>query len=274
MRKKDKSKLIIHLILIFGAIWMVGPFIWMIITSLKSLGESTTIPPTLIPENFKWSNYVEIFEIFPFAKFYMNTFIVTAGITIGQIIMCSMAAYAFARIEFPGRNVLFIIFLSVLMVPGQIFLIPQYLIMAELGWLNSLKALIAPGLFSAFGTFLLRQFFLTFPKEIEEAAKLDGCNHFQIYWRIMLPMAKPGLIALSIFTIRYAWNDFLWPLITVNSLDKMPIAAGLASLQGQHTTNYPVLMAGALLAVWPLIIVFILMQRQFVEGIALSGRTG
>lgn len=274
MKKINISKLFIHVILILGAVAMVGPFLWMIITSLKTLSESTEVPPTLFPSVINWENYVDIFKIFPFFKFYLNTLLVTVGITGGQIIMCSMAAYAFARIKFPGNKMLFIVFLSVLMVPGQAFLIPQYLIVSGLGWLNTIKALILPGVFSAFGTFLLRQFFLTFPDEIEEAAKLDGCNHFQIYWRIMLPLAKPGLIALSIFTIRYAWNDFLWPLITINSLDKMPISAGLATMQGEHTTNYPVLMAGTLLATWPLIVVFVLLQRHFVEGIALSGRKG
>lgn len=264
----------IHLILILGAVIMVGPFIWMVITSLKTLGESTHVPPVIFPKEWKWSNYTDVMTTMPFVKFYWNTIITTIAKTIGQLLFCSMAAYAFARIQFPGRNLLFILFLSVLMVPGQAFLIPQYLIMSKLGWLNTLQALVLPGMFSAFGTFLLRQFFMTLPKELEEAAKIDGCNHFQIYWRIMLPLAKPGLIALAIFTILWSWNDLLWPLIVNSSPDMMPLSAGLASLQGQHGTNYPVLMAGALLASWPMIIIFVLLQRHFVEGIALGGTKG
>jgi len=169
---------------------------------------------------------------------------------------------------------LFILLLSILMVPNQAYIIPQYLIMVKLEWLNSLKALIVPGITSAFGTFLLRQFFLTIPSELEDAAKLDGCNHFQIYWRIMLPLAKPGLIAHAIFTILWSWNDLMWPLIVNNSPSKMPLSAGLASLQGQYLTNFPVLMAGSLLATWPMILMFIVLQKQFVEGIALTGTKG
>ncbi len=160
------------------------------------------------------------------------------------------------------------------MVPTQLFLIPQYLIMQQLGWLNSLQALIVPGLFSAFGTFLLRQFFNSLPRELDEAATLDGANHLRIYSQILLPLARPGLVALGILDIIWSWNDLLWPLIVNTSVDKMTLSAGLASLQGQHATNYPLLMAGALLATWPLVLVFFFLQRYFIEGIAFSGSTG
>ncbi|MFD2211318.1 carbohydrate ABC transporter permease [Virgibacillus halophilus] len=267
-------KLLIHIILILGAVVMVGPFLWMILTSLKSLAEAVHVPPVIFPSKFQWANYIDIFHSLPFGQFYWNTFITTLIKTVGQLFFCSLAAYAFARIKFPGRNFFFILFLSVLMVPPQAFLIPQYQIISNLGLLNTLTALVLPGLFSAFGTFLLRQFFMTMPDELEEAAKLDGCNHFQIYWKIMLPLAKPGLIALAIFTIIWSWNDLLWPLIVNSSPEKMPLSAGLASLQGQYSTNYPILMAGTFLASWPLIIIFIVFQRSFVEGIALSGSKG
>ncbi|CDQ38439.1 MULTISPECIES: carbohydrate ABC transporter permease [Virgibacillus] len=270
----NTRKVVIHALLIIGSIVMVGPFLWMVLTSLKTVGEAAQIPPKIFPEVFQWSNYKEVFSSFPFAEFYWNTFFTTVIKTIGQLFLCSLAAYAFARIKFPGRNFFFILYLSVLMIPPQAFLIPQYQIIANLELLNTLTALILPGLFSAFGTFLLRQFFMTMPDELEEAAKIDGCNHFQIYWRIMLPLAKPGLIALAIFTIIWSWNDFLWPLIVNSSPDKMPLSAGLASLQGQYSTNYPVLMAGTFLASWPLIIIFMFFQKAFVEGIALSGRKG
>jgi multiple sugar transport system permease protein len=267
-------KLLIHVLLVLGGIVMVGPFGWMILTSLKSLAEASHVPPIIFPSEIKWSNYKEIFESLPFAEFYWNTFITTVAKTVGQLFLCSLAAYAFARIKFPGRNFFFILFLSVLMVPPQAFLIPQYQIIADLGLLNTLTALVLPGLFSAFGTFLLRQFFMSMPDELEEAAKIDGCNHFQIFWKIMLPLAKPGLIALAIFTIIWSWNDLLWPLIVNSSPEKMPLSAGLASLQGQYSTNYPILMAGTFLASWPLIVIFIFFQKSFVEGIALSGKKG
>ncbi len=185
-----------------------------------------------------------------------------------------MAGYAFARIDFPGRDIIFIIILSVLMVPGQIFLIPQFMIIKKLGLLNSIPALILPGLFSAFGTFLMRQFFMTLPKELEESAILDGCNQFQIFWKIMLPLVKPGLVALAISTCLYCWNSLMWPLIVNTSVDKMTLSAGLASLQGQHSTNYPVMMAGTVLAIWPMILAFIIFQKQFIEGIASTGTKG
>lgn len=269
-----RRKILIHALLIIGAIAMVTPFLWMVLTSFKTLGEASQVPPKIFPSVLQWGNYTEVFTSFPFAEFYWNTFITTVIKTIGQLFLCSLAAYAFARIKFPGRNFFFILYLSVLMIPPQAFLIPQYQIISNLGLLNSLTALVLPGLFSAFGTFLLRQFFMTMPDELEEAAKIDGCNHFQIYWKIMLPLAKPGLVALAIFTIIWSWNDLLWPLIVNSSPDKMPLSAGLASLQGQYSTNYPILMAGTFLASWPLIVIFMFFQKSFVEGIALSGKKG
>ncbi|MFB7138410.1 carbohydrate ABC transporter permease [Gottfriedia sp. NPDC056225] len=250
---------------------MVFPFIWMILTSLKTYAESIHVPPVFIPKNFQWVNYKDVFDLLPFFKFMFNTLIITVIRTGGQLLLCSLAAYAFARIEFPGRNFLFLIALSVLMVPGQVFLLPQYMIMVKLGWLNTLQAVVVPGLFSAFGTFLLRQFFMGLPKELEEAARLDGCNHFQIYWRIMLPLAKPGLVALGIFTTLWSWNELMWPMIVNSSPDTMTLSVGLSSLQGQYLTNYPVLMAGSFLAILPMLILFMILQKQFIEGIAITG---
>jgi multiple sugar transport system permease protein len=253
---------------------MVAPFLWMILTSLKTLGEAMQIPPTILPELTKWSNYKEVFTSLPFGSFYLNTVIMTGGIVIGQIIFCSMAGYAFARINFPGRDIIFVLFLSVLMVPTQAFLIPQYLMLENVGLLNTLLALILPGLFSAFGTFLMRQIFITLPKELEESARIDGCNHFQIFWWVMLPLAKPGLIALAIVTVLSSWKSLMWPLIVNTSIDKMPLSAGLAYLEGQHITDYPLLMAGALIALWPIIVIFVLLQRHFIEGISFTGSKG
>ena len=185
-----------------------------------------------------------------------------------------MAGYAFARIDFPFKNVIFIILLSVLMVPGQIFLIPQYLIVQKMGLLDSIPALFIPNLFSAFGTFLLRQFFMSLPKELEEAALLDGCNRFQIFGKIMLPLVKPGLVSLAIFTAKFAWNDFMWPLIVNTSTKKMTLGPALSTLQGQYITQYPMQMAGAVMAVIPIIVLFFIFQKQFIEGVAQSGIKG
>jgi multiple sugar transport system permease protein len=263
--------ILIHLILIVGALAMVFPFIWMLLTSLKTYAESIHVPPVIVPKHFQWVNYKDVFDLLPFFKFMFNTLIITVIRTIGQLLLCSLAAYAFARIEFPGRNFLFLIALSVLMVPGQVFLLPQYMIMVKLGWLNTLQAVVVPGLFSAFGTFLLRQFFMGLPKELEEAARLDGCNHFQIYWKIMLPLAKPGLVALGIFTTLWSWNELMWPMIVNSSPESMTLSVGLSSLQGQYLTNYPVLMAGSFLAILPMLILFMILQKQFIEGIAVTG---
>ena len=270
MRKKNTG---VHTILIASALAMVAPFVWQIITSLKSLSNATKVPPSLLPEG-RWDNYSKVFDVLPFGHQFLNTVLMAGLRTIGQVLFCSMAAYAFARLRFPGRNVLFGILLSVLMVPPQLFIIPQYQIMSSLGWLNSLQALVVPGLFSAFGVFLLRQFFLGLPRELEEAAAIDGAGPVRIYWSIVLPLARPGLVALALLVLLWSWNDLFWPLVVNTDPGKMTLSAGLASLQGQFQTDYPVLMAGSLLASLPIIAIFTLLQRQFIQGIATSGIKG
>lgn len=261
-----------HVVLTAGAIVMVIPFVWMLLTTVKTLGESVRVPPVVVPAlPLQWHNYVTAFKVSPFLNFYANTILMTVGRTLGQLVFCSLAAYALARIRFRGRTVLFLGILALLMVPHQLPLVPQYLLMQRFGWLNTPFALIIPGMFSVFGTFLLRQFFMTIPQELEESATLDGANHIQIFWHVLLPLVKPGLIALAIFTVLWSWNDLLWPLIVINSPQRTTLSAGLASLEGQYFTNYPVLMAGATLAVWPMILLFFVLQRHFVEGIALTG---
>ncbi|WP_328324897.1 carbohydrate ABC transporter permease [Kribbella sp. NBC_00382] len=268
-----RKNLPVHTILIASALAMVAPFIWQIITSLKSLSSATSVPPSLLPEG-RWDNYSKVFQVLPFGHQFLNTVLMAGLRTIGQVLFCSMAAYAFARLRFPGRNVLFGILLSVLMVPPQLFIIPQYQIMSSLGWLNSLQALVVPGLFSAFGVFLMRQFFLGLPKELEEAAAIDGAGPVRIYWSIVLPLARPGLVALALLVLLWSWNDLFWPLVVNTDPDKMTLSAGLASLQGQFQTDYPVLMAGSLLASLPIIAIFTLLQRQFIQGIATTGTKG
>lgn len=272
--RSNTKKLFVHLALLLGVGVTVFPFLWMVLTSFKTVGEAMQIPPTFFPKQFLVDAYGQIITALPFARVYLNTIISTVVTTIVQVMFCSMAAYAFARIEFPFKNVIFVLILSVLMVPGQIFLIPQYQIIQKLGLLDTIPALFLPNLFSAFGTFLLRQFFMSLPKELEEAALLDGCSRYQIFWKIMLPLTKPGIVSLVIFTAKFAWNDFMWPLIVNTSPKMMTLGPALSTLQGQYTTKYPMQMAGAVMAVIPIIVLFFIFQKQFIEGVAQSGIKG
>ncbi|GAB3976862.1 carbohydrate ABC transporter permease [Actinoallomurus acanthiterrae] len=260
----------VHVVLAVGAAAMVMPFFWEVLTSLKTFTESTRTPPAWIP-SFDWSNFTQVFHSTPFGRQFLNTVVMTIARTLGQLVFCSLAAYAFARLRFPGRNVIFIALLSVLMVPDQLFLIPQYQIIKGLGLLNSVPALFMPGLFSAFGTFMLRQFFLGLPDEIEEAARLDGANPLRIFWSVMLPLARPGLVAFGVLTVLWSWKDLMWPLVVNTDPGKMTLSAGLSALQGEHFTDYPLLMAGSLMATLPIIMIFVVLQRQLIEGIAFTG---
>lgn len=266
-----KKTWLIHIILLIIGFTTMAPFLWMILTSFKTYEESIKIPPAFLPSHWQLDNYILVFHKFPFLSFYINTFLMV-GITIaGQLILCSMAAYAFARLEFPGRDVIFVLLLALLMVPGQIFLVPHYDIMVALHLTDSVTALWLPKLFSAFGTFMLRQFFMSLPKSLDEAAKIDGCNHFQIYYKILLPLIGQGMTSLAILTAMATFKDLMWPLIVNNSIQKMTLSAGLAMLIGEHTTYYPQVMAGSVLAVWPMILMFFLFQKQFIEGISSTG---
>lgn len=274
-KKETRSKHIwIYIALSLGIIVTIGPFIWMFLTSIKTYEEAIKIPPSIFPDVTQWINYKIVIDKFPFVQLYFNTFVVVAGVVIGQLFVSSLAAFAFARLEFPFKKVLFVIVLSLLMIPGQIFLIPHYNIMIALKSTNTLRALIIPGLFNVFGVFLLRQFFMSIPKELDEAAKIDGCNYFQIYYKIIMPLAKPGLIALAIVTSLNTWKSLMWPIIVNRSMEKMTLSAGLAFLIGEHTTYYEQVMAGAVISVVPMIIIFIIFQKQIVEGIASTGIKG
>lgn len=272
--KSKKNHILIHIVLISGIAITVFPFLWMILTSFKTVGETMQIPPTFFPAEFRWDAYKDVIDTLAFGTVYKNTIITTIVITVVQVIFCTMAGYAFGRLEFPGKNAIFTGLLAILMVPGQIFLVPQYLIIQNLGLLNTLTAMILPNLFSAFGTFLMRQFFMSLPKELEEAALLDGCNRFQIFGRIMLPLVKPGVVSLVIFTAKFAWNNFMWPLIVNTDPEMMTLAPALSMLKGQYATNYPSQMAGAVMAVIPMIVLFFIFQKQFIEGVAQSGIKG
>lgn len=270
-RQKRHATLMVHIVLILGSIMMLFPFVWMVLTALKTQPESLQSPPTFFPKVPQWDNFLKIFTVVPFGSFFFNTVVATLVITVGQVMICALAAYPFARLNFPFKNTLFVIVLSILMVPGQVFIIPQYLIMQRLELLNSIPALFLPGLFSAFGTFLLRQFFATIPKSIEEAAIIDGLSRPMIFFKIILPLSRSALVSLAIFALLFGWNQLLWPLIVNTTPDKMTLSAGLASLNGQYASNFPMIMAGSFLASIPLIIMFLIFQKQFIEGIALSG---
>ena len=266
-----KRKWPVYLLLVLCAVVTVGPFLWMILTSFKSYEESIQIPPTIFPKVFTMGSYQEVVDKFPFFNFYVNTFLVLL-FTIGiELLICSMAAYAFARLHFPGRDVIFIVLLALLMVPGQIFLVPNYDIMVKLHLADTVTALWLPKIFSAFGTFMLREFFKGLPRSLDEAAMLDGCGFFQIYYRILLPLLKPALSSLAILTAISTFKDLMWPLIVNTKLDMLTLSSGLSTLRGQFSVNYPNLMAGSVLAMVPMIVIYLIFQKQFIEGIALTG---
>lgn len=272
MKQKQRiSHICIYIILLLGAVIMVFPFIWSVLTSFKNLSESLQFPPKFFPQSWLPVNYQDVWEQLPFVNFFINTFLMILLRIVFAVIFSAMAAYAFARMQFPLKNLLFILVLMPMMVPAQIFVLPQYLFASKIHLSNTIMALVMPGMASTFGIFLLRQFFLGVPDELEEAAILDGCNPGQIFVKIMLPLVKPGIVSLAIFTALFAYKDLLWPLIVNTSIEKMPLSSGLAMLQGQYTTNYPQLMAGAVIAIIPMAVLFLVFQKQFVEGIATTG---
>ena len=263
-----------YLFLGLGALTMVIPFIWMISTSLKVIGEVFAYPPQWIPATPKWSNYVELFEVMPFQRYFVNTLYISLADTALELTTCSLAAYAFARLEFPGRDKLFLMYLATMMIPGQVTLIPRFIIMRYLDWIDTYRALIIPAAFSAFGTFLVRQYFLTLPFELDDAARIDGCSSFGIYWRVILPLATPILATLAIIAFMSRWNDLLWPLVIINSAEKRTLTVGLAAFVGEYSTNWPALMAGTTLSILPILTVYVLGQNYFVRSIALTGMGG
>lgn len=258
-----------------GSIIMVIPFVWMISSSLKTNVELFYFPPRWLPKHWLWQNYVEVFRSFPFAQFIVNSMKISTLSTLGQLLTCAMAAYCFARFRFPGRDVLFTILLSTMMVPGQVTMIPVFMVMRALGWVDTHYPLIVPSYCGgAFGTFLLRQFFLTIPNELEDAARMDGASRASIFWQIFLPLGKPALATLGLIAFMNNWNNLLGPVIYLQSRDKMTLSVGLALFKGQYTTKYNLLMAGALISVLPILIMFILAQKYFVQGITMTGIKG
>lgn len=250
---------------------MIFPFAWMILTSFKSIGESVQIPPTILPRAWLTENYTEVLRTLPFGKLYINTLLLMLFRIICAVVFSSAAGFAFAKLRFPFKKALFFIVLTQLMLPGQVFIIPQYVMLANMKQLNTIFALVFPGLVSAFGTFFLRQFYMSLPNDLSEAALIDGCNTGQIFLRIMFPLTKTAVMALAVFTALFAYSDMMWPLIVNMNIDKMTLSAGISSLQGQHSTKQPVMMAGSTLAMIPMLVLYLGFQKQFIEGIALTG---
>ncbi|MFU0828205.1 MAG: Carbohydrate ABC transporter permease [Lachnoclostridium sp.] len=271
-KRKIISTAIIHVILIIGAITMLVPFIWMILTSFKTISEATQVNPFIIfPKVWRLDAFHSVLRKMNFPRLYFNTLVLIAGRVICAVLTATMAGYAFARLSFKGRDLAFSLVLFQMMVPAQIFIIPQYLMVSKLGMLNTNFALVFPGLVTAFGTFLLRQAYMGLPKDLEEAATLDGCNIGQTFLFVMAPLTKSSMVALGIFTALFAYKDLMWPLVVNTEQNTMPLSAALAKLQGQFASNYPELMAASLLACIPMIVIYIIFQKQFVEGIATSG---
>ena len=269
-----RGKILIHFVLILGSVIMIFPFVWMMLTSVKGLGESMLIPPTFLPRVWRFDNYTEVLRTLPFGNLYLNTLLLMFWRILCASVFSSMAGFAFAKLQFPGKKLFFFIVLTQLMLPSQIFIIPQYLLLSKMGQLNTIFALVFPGLVSAFGTFFLRQFYMSLPNQLMEASVLDGCSVGQTFLLIMMPLTRTAMMALAVFTALFAYSDMMWPLIVNMNIDKMTLSAGISSLQGQHSTEYPIMMAGSALAMIPMLVLYLLFQKQFIEGIALTGTKG
>lgn len=270
-RKKLIGKIVSYVVLSLGAVIMVLPFIWMLSTALKPQAEVFRLPPSLIGSRIEFGNFGRVSNRFPFWLFFLNSLKISAIVVIAQLITSSMAGFGFARLKFRGRELLFFFYLATMMIPAQVTIIPNFLLMGNLGMVNTHQALYLPALVSAFGTFLMRQFFITVPPALEEAAKIDGCTPFGVYWRVFLPLSTPMTATLAIFVLMGIWNDYYNPLIYITTVEKMTLPLGLALMQGMYSTDWTVLMAGTTLSLIPIITAFLLAQDLFVKGVMLSG---
>ncbi|KRG12448.1 carbohydrate ABC transporter permease [Lederbergia galactosidilytica] len=275
-RKQLKiTTLLFHLVVIIGSLIMVFPFLWSISSSLKDISQIFIVPPEFIPKPFVWSNYPDSLQAMPFGKAYWNSFYITVLIVTIQLFTASMAAYAFAKIKFKGSNFLFIFFLATMMIPKQVTMIPTYMIMEKIGWLDTHLSLIVPGaLFNAFAVFLLRQFIMGIPKELEEAAIMDGANPPKVYWSVILPLIRPALAAVGIFIFMGSWNNFLEPLIYLSTPEYFTVPLLLDYFKGYYVTDWALMMAGSTISIIPVLIIYIIAQRHIIEGVALTGIKG
>jgi multiple sugar transport system permease protein len=268
------GSVLVHAVLIAGSFVMLVPFVWMVSTSLKLEGEVFSFPPQWIPNPIRWQNYAETWNSAPFSWYLFNTIFVSTSVTCLELITSGLAAYAFSRLRFPARDRIFLLYLGTLMIPGQVTIIPNFVLMKYLGLTDTYFDLIIPPEFTAFGTFLLRQFFLTIPFELEEAAKIDGASYPRIWARIILPLSGPALSTLAVFSFMAQWNNFLWPLIVTSSNTMRTFTVGLRFFVDEYNTKYHYLMAGSVMSIIPIILVFIFFQRYFVRSIKLTGMGG
>lgn len=274
MRMKVKEKVLnwsLFCLMVIVAVLMLVPFFWMFSTSLKSLGEVFEYPPKWIPRQPHWENYARVWSVVPFGRYLLNSVIVSGSITLLHLLVASLSAFAFARLNFPGRDKLFLLYLATLMVPGQVTMIPNFILIKLLRLTDTYTGLILPNVFTAFGVFLLRQFFMTIPKDYEDAARIDGASRFYIYSRIILPLSVPALSTLAVFTFVFQWNNLLWPLVVVSKDSMKTVTIGLASFQGMYGTTWNLLMAAAVIGVLPSIVAFLIGQRFLIKGITLTG---
>ncbi len=264
-------RLVLLAVLVAAALLVVFPLAWMVFTSLKPESEVVQYPPTLLPDRWTIENYRDVWSRIPFGRFFINSVIFAGGVTVISLFLDSLTAYALARLRFPGRDLVFILILIALMLPFQVTFIPLYVTVNSLGLLDTYAGLIVPRATNAFGIFMLRQFFITLPRDLDEAARMDGASEFYIYRRIVLPLSGSALATLAVFHFMYNWNDFLWPLLVTSSTEMRTLPAGLALFVGQHVVEYALVMAGAVLAIAPLFVAFLFAQKYFVQGIALTG---
>ena len=271
--KQKRNKILMHLVLIIVSIIMLVPFAWMILTALKTNQESISVNPFYIfPHNgWHWENFGTVWKSYNFVVLYKNTLLMIFFRVVCAVLSATMAGYAFGRLNFPGKKVLFSLVLIQMMVPAQIFIIPQYLMVSKMGMLNTQFGLVFPGIVTAFGTYLLKTGYEGLPKDLEEAANIDGCNVGQRFLRIMMPLTQSSMVSLGIFTAVFAFKDLMWPMIVCTNANTTTLSAGLAKMQGQYGSEYPTMMAAATLAVLPMVIIYVIFQKQFVEGIATSG---
>ena len=270
------TRVVATLVATIGAVVVMVPVVWMLSTSLKPLGQTLAFPPTWIPKPFQWGNYVEALTFLPFHLFAKNSLIYTVSTMVGEALASSLVAFAFARLRARGRNLLFLLVLSTMMVPAQVTMIPQYVMFSKIEWTDSLRPLIVPAFFgSPYLIFLLRQFFATISRDMDDAARIDGCSWFGIYWRVIVPMSKPVLTTVMILSFMWHWNDFMGPLIYLDSKEKMTLSLGLSRFTAQYgATPWNLLMAASLVTVLPCVVLFFVLQRYFIQGIVISGVKG
>lgn len=271
-KKINIAKVILYIVLSLGAVVMVLPFLWTILSSLKNMGQTFAVPPKILPDPFVWENYPESLQALPFGRAYFNSFYIAAVVVVIQLLTASMAGYAFAKLKFRGHNVIFMLFLATMMIPSQVTMIPLFIIMRNLGLLGTHMSLILPAaLFNAFGVFLMRQFIAALPNELEEAAIIDGARVPSIFFKIVLPLVKPSLAAFGIFVFLGQWNNFLYPLIFLNKTESFTVPLLLNFFKGTYATDYPLLMAGTVISILPVLVVYMFFQKQIIQGIAVTG---